>query len=164
MEKKQPTVNWRGGLLYLMFMQIEVIVCALFLTFAVYPIRMIFDEGMARDFLEAFLLVLIELIIRFFIFFAFFVNQRKLTFGYFASGYGITVGIRFIFSLLTRFAAWSAGMGILTTSSSIATHLTERTRLSIPSTLPQLLCHFKTYQNKLSFKSPCHAQPHAVAD
>ena len=126
MEKKQRRVNWRGGLLYLLFVQIEVIVCALFLTFAVYPIRMIFDVGMARDFFEAFLLVIIELAIRFFIFLAIFTNQKRLTFAYFAGGYGITVGIRFVFSLLTKFAAWSAGMGILTTSSSIATHLTER--------------------------------------
>lgn len=126
MEKKQPRVNWRGGLLYLLFIQAEVITTTLLLTFAVYPIRMIFDEGLARDFFEAILLIIIELAIRFFIFFAFFKNQRKLSFGYFAGGYGITVGIRFIFSLVTSFAAFSAGFGVLLPSTLIATHLSDK--------------------------------------
>ena len=125
MKKGQPRVNWRGGLLYFLFTQAEVLVCAFFLTLLVYPIRMIFDTGMARDFLESGLLILIELAIRFFIFLAFFDNQRKLTFGYFAQGYGIAVGIRFIFSLITSFAAFSAGMGVLTFSSFVATYFTD---------------------------------------
>ena len=126
MEKKQPRVNWRGGLLYLLFIQAEVLTTTLFLTFAIYPIRMIFDEGLARDFFEAVLLVIIELAIRFFIFLAFFKNQNHSTFGYFAQGYGITAGIRFILSLVTSFAAFSAGFGVLLPGTLIATHLTDK--------------------------------------
>lgn len=126
MKNGQPRVNWRGGLLYFLFTQAEVLVCAFFLTLLVYPIRMIFDTGMARDFLESCLLILIELTIRFFIFLAFFKNQRRLTFGYFAGGYGIAVGIRFIFSFVTSFAAFSAGMGILTFGSFVALYFTDK--------------------------------------
>ncbi len=126
MDKNQPKVNWKGGLLYFLFTQIEVLVSAFFLTFLIYPIRMVFDVGMTRDFLEAGLLIIIELAIRFFIFFALFKNQRRLTFGYFAQGYGIAVGIRFIFSLVTSFAAFSAGMGILTFGSAVATYFTDK--------------------------------------
>ena len=59
--------------------------------------------------------------------------------------------IRFVFSLLTRFAAWSAGMGILTTSSSIATHLTEREIKSMTDLYP-VLNSFVKYSNKKSDK------------
>ena len=124
--KKQATVNWRGGLLYFLFTQTEVLVCAFFLTLLIYPIRMIFDVGMARDFLESGLLILIELAIRFFIFLTLFKNQRNLTFGYFAGGYGIAVGVRFVFSLVTSFAAFSAGMGVLTSGSAIATYFIDK--------------------------------------
>lgn len=124
MGKKQPRVNWRGGLIYLLLTQTEVLACAFFLSLAIYPIRMIFDVGMARDLLECALLIIIELAIRFFIFFALFKNQKKLTFGYFAQGYGISVGARLIFSLVTSFAAFSAGPSVLQLGTAVATYFT----------------------------------------
>lgn len=109
----RPKVNWRGGLLYALFIEIEVLITAFFLTFAVYPARMIFGEGVLRDIVEILILVLVELVFRFFVFFIVFKNNRRLDFAYFAQGYAIAFGIRLAFSLLTSFAAFSAGMSVL---------------------------------------------------
>ena len=68
-KNERARFNWRGGLLYTLFIEIEVLVTAFVLTFAVYPVRFIFDEGFIRDFLEAIILVFIELLFRFIIFF-----------------------------------------------------------------------------------------------
>lgn len=113
MEKKRPRVNWRGGLLYALFLEIEVLVTAFFLTFAVYPVRMIFEEGALRTLAEIVILIAVELVLRFFIFLTVFKNNRRLDFAYFAQGYAIAFGIRLVFSLLTSFAAFSAGMSVL---------------------------------------------------
>lgn len=110
---KRPKVNWRGGLLYTLFLEIEVLITAFFLTFAVYPARMIFGEGILREIAEVAILVVVELVVRFFVFFALFKNNRRLDFAYFAQGYAISFGIRLVFSYLTSFAAFSAGMSVL---------------------------------------------------
>ncbi|MBQ8545559.1 MAG: hypothetical protein IJ437_01320 [Clostridia bacterium] len=120
MKNDTPRVNWRGGLLYTLFIEIEVLVTALFLTFAVYPVRMIFGEGVLRTLLEIVVLLATELVFRFIIFYNLFKNSRRLEFGYFAGGYLITFGIRLVFSLLTSFAAFSAGMAVLEIGVTIA--------------------------------------------
>ncbi len=109
----KPKVNWRGGLLYFLFIEIEVLLVSFFLGFAIYPIRMVVDEGVLRTLLEIIVFMTLELVIRFFVFYNLFKNSRRLDFGYFAQGYAITFGIRFVFSLVTSFAAFSAGMAVL---------------------------------------------------
>lgn len=112
-KNERARFNWRGGLLYTLFIEIEVLVTAFVLTFAVYPVRFIFDEGFIRDSLEAIILVFIELLFRFIIFFVLFKNNKRLSFAYFAGGFAMSFGIRLIFSFVTSFAAFSAGMGVL---------------------------------------------------
>ena len=116
----RPKVNWRGGLLYALFLEIEVLATALFLTFAVYPIRMLFSDGALRTFFEIVVLIAVELIARYFIFHSLFKNQKRLTFGCFAVGYAIAFGIRYIFSFVTSFAAFSAGMSVLLIGTELA--------------------------------------------
>ena len=118
-EKERCVVNWRGGLLYILFLQIEVLVTSLFLWIAVLPIRFVFDDGFVRNLLEIMTLFPVEMAFRFFLFFVFFKNNRRLGFGYFAQGFAIAFGIRFIFSFITRFAAFSAGPSVLQISSTI---------------------------------------------
>ncbi len=113
MSNERPKVNWRGGLLYLLYIQLEVLVTAFFLVFAVYPVRMVVGEGALRTLLEILVLVLVELLVRFFVFWGLFKNSRRLDFGYFTQGYLMATGVRYIFSLVTSFAAFSAGMGVL---------------------------------------------------
>ena len=117
---ERPKVNWRGGLLYALFLEIEVLATGLFLTFAVYPIRMMLEEGALRSFLEIVVIVAIELLVRYFIFYSLFKNQKGLSFGYFAVGYAIAFGIRYIFSFVTSFAFFSASMSVLLTGTSLA--------------------------------------------
>ncbi|MBO5338791.1 MAG: hypothetical protein J6A96_03735 [Clostridia bacterium] len=109
----RPKVNWRGGLLYALLLEIEVLVTAFFLTFAIYPARMLFEEGILRELAEILILVLVELVVRFFVFFALFKNNKRLDFPYFIGGYAIALGIRLVFSYITSFAAFSAGMSVL---------------------------------------------------
>ncbi len=138
MDGKRPKVNWRGGLLYFLFIEIEVLATAFFLGFAIYPVRFIFDEGILRDIAEVLILVAVELVIRFFVFFALFKNNRRLTFEYFAQGYAITFGIRLVFSLLTSFAAFSAGMGVLETGMVLAVNFVDPEILTMQQ-VPKLL-------------------------
>ena len=119
----RPKVNWRGGLLYFLFIEIEVLLVAFFLGFAIYPIRMAVDEGALRTLLEIVVFMALELVIRFFVFYNLFKNSRRLDFGYFAQGYAITFGIRLIFSLITSFAAFSAGMAVLEIGVTLAQEL-----------------------------------------
>ena len=123
MKNDTPKVNWRGGLLYFLFIEIEVLLVAFFLGFAIYPIRMVVDEGAFRTLLEIGVFIALELVIRFFVFYSLFKNSRRLEFGYFAQGYAITFGIRFIFSLITSFAAFSAGMAVLEIGVSLSQEL-----------------------------------------
>lgn len=123
MDKDRPRVNWRGGLLYLLYIQLEVLVTAFFLVFAVYPVRMVVGEGVLRTLLEILVLVLVELLVRFFIFWGLFKNSRRLEFGYFTQGYLMATGVRYIFSFITSFAAFSAGMGVLEIGINLAKEL-----------------------------------------
>ena len=119
--KNRPKFNWRGGLLYALLIEIEVLITAFFLGFAIYPIRMILEEGTLRGVCEVVVFVAIELVVRYLVFSALFKNNRRLDFAYFAQGYLIAFGIRMVFSLLTSFAAFSAGMGVLEFGMMLAT-------------------------------------------
>ena len=138
MNEERPKVNWRGGLLYLLYVQLEVLVTAFFLGFAIYPVRMMFEEGALRSFLEILVLVLIELAVRFFVFWGLFKNSKRLDFGFFAQGYLMASGVRYVFSLITSFAAFSAGMGVLEIGVALAKEMIN-SEIKTMTEVPKLL-------------------------
>lgn len=138
MYEERPKVNWRGGLLYLLYIQLEVLVTAFFLVFAVYPVRMMVGEGALRTLLEVLVLIFVELLVRFFIFLGVFKNTRRLDFGYFIQGYLIATGVRYIFSLITSFAAFSAGMGVLEIGITLAKEMIDPEIITMQE-VPKLL-------------------------
>ena len=101
----------KRGLLFFALIQIQVLVTVLFLSFLAVPINFIFEEGALRDVASTILFLLVELVFRFFIFFVFFKNNKNLEFSKFCLSYIIVFILRFIFSLATHFAHFSAGSG-----------------------------------------------------
>ncbi len=106
-------ISYKSSILYFAFIQIEVVVVSVFLSFLiVMPINFIFDEGIARDIASVLAFLTVELIFRFFIFFIFFKNNKSLNFSQFSLNYIPTFILRFIFSIATHFAMFSAGSGV----------------------------------------------------
>ncbi len=107
-------IDWKSGLLYFGFIACETIITATFLSmFIVTPIRFIFKEpGIPREIAELVTFLLVQLLVRFVIFYGLFKNNRNLTYKQFCINYTVTFIIRLVFSLFTSFAAFSAGMAI----------------------------------------------------
>ena len=101
----------KRGLLYFALIQIQILVTVLFLSFLNIPINFIFDEGNSRDIVSTIFFLALELVFRFFIFFVFFKNNKKLEFPQFCLSYIVVFLLRFIFSIATHFAHFSAGPG-----------------------------------------------------
>lgn len=106
------TINFKSGLVYFLLIQVIVLVCAFFLPMGIVPLlRFIFAEvGQVRDAAEIIVMLIIELLARFFVFYSTFKNNRTLSFKEFSLSYSVAFVLRLIFSLITSFAAWSAGM------------------------------------------------------
>ena len=114
-------INYKNSLVYFLVIQVMVLVCSFFLLMPIIPLmRFIFTEnGLLRDFMESITLVLIELLLRFLVFISFFRNSKSLTFKYVLLEYSVAVLLRLVFSLITSFSAWSAGIGICTLGSTL---------------------------------------------
>lgn len=114
-------INYKNGLVYFMVVQVMVLVCSFFLVMAIVPLMrfIITEDGFFREFAESFVLILVELLLRFIVFFSFFKNSRCLTLGRLYIDYGFAAALRFVLSLITVFSAWSAGMGICTFGSAL---------------------------------------------
>ena len=115
--KRIKSINYKGGLLYFIVIQVIVLACAFFLSMPIVPLlRFIFtEENVAREVAEIIVMLLLEMAIRFILFYAFFRNDRNLIFKEFALSYGVTVILRLVFSSIIYFAAWSAGITICLT-------------------------------------------------
>lgn len=113
MEFKQflKKLDIKRGLLYFALLQIQILVTVLFLSFLNIPINFIFDEGNLRDIVSTIFFLVLEFVFRFFIFFIFFKNNKNLKFSQFCLSYIIVFLLRFIFSISTHFAHFSAGPG-----------------------------------------------------
>jgi len=119
--KRLKSINYKNSLVYFLVVQVVVLVCSFFLLMPLVPLMrfIIAEEGLLRDFAESIILILVELLLKFIIFFSFFKNSRNLTFKSISLDYGVTVLLRLVFSLVTIFAAWSAGIGICTLGSNL---------------------------------------------
>ncbi len=107
-------IDLKSGLLYFVLIECQILVVSLFLAgFMVMPVRFIIKEpGMMRETVEFFVFLLFELLVRFVIFYGLFKNSRNLTYKQFCTNYIVTFIIRYVFSLFTSFAVFSAGMSI----------------------------------------------------
>jgi len=137
-------IDFKSGFLYFAFIFAETIVTATFLSMLIVtPIRFIFKEpGIARDVAELIGMILLEMIIRFFVFFALFKNNRNLIFKQFCINYSVTYVLRLVFSLLTTFAAFSAGMSVLLSGTLLSSTFIEKdiiTMHDVPTALYILL-------------------------
>ena len=121
-------IDFKSGLLYFGFIQCQILIVSFFLTGIItMPVRFIFKEtGMPREIAEFFAILLVELLIRFIIFYGHFKNNRKLTYKQFCVNYSVTYLLRLIFSLITTFAAFSAGMSVLLSGTLIASTFIEK--------------------------------------
>ena len=108
------TLNYKNGLVYFLLIQVLVLVSATFLTMAIIPlVRVVFTEiGQARDLAEITVMLIIELLARFIVFYSIFKNNRGLTFKDFSLSYLVVFVLRLLLSLVTSFSAWSAGMAV----------------------------------------------------
>lgn len=105
-------INYKSGLVYLLIIQVIVLVSACFLPMGIIPLlRFIFTEtGTLRDAAEIIVMLIIELLARFFVFLSMFKNDRNLLFKDFSLNYSVAFLVRLLLSLVTSFAAWTAGM------------------------------------------------------
>ncbi len=108
-------IDFKSGLLYFGFIECGIIIFSFFLAgIVVMPVRFIFNEpGTPREIAEFVVTLVVELLIRFIIFYGYFKNNRRLTYKQFCINYSVTYILRLIFSLATTFAAFSAGMSVL---------------------------------------------------
>ncbi|MBO5262515.1 MAG: hypothetical protein J6B45_05660 [Clostridia bacterium] len=111
------SLNYKSALVYFLVIQVLVLASAFFLPMPIVPLlRFIFkEEGILRETFEIVVMLILELITKFIVFFAFFKNDRNLHFKEFCKSYGLTAVLRLIFSTIFYFAAWSAGMTICLT-------------------------------------------------
>lgn len=133
-------INYKSGLVYFLVIQVMVLVCTFFLLMPIVPLMrfIITEEGLFRDFLESLALIFVELLLRFIVFFSFFKNSRSLTFKRLSIDYGFTVALRLLFSLITVFASWSAGIGICTLGSALGKSMIDeniKTMQDVPTWL-----------------------------
>ncbi len=111
------SIEYKSSLVYFVVIQVVVLASAFFLPMPIIPLlRFLFkEEGVLRQIAEIITMLILELLIRFVIFLAFFKNDRNLQFKNFAKNYGVTAVLRLIFSTIIYFASWSAGMTICLT-------------------------------------------------
>ena len=123
----QKSINYKNSLVYFLVIQVMVLVCSFFLLMPIIPLMrfIIKENGLLRDFMESITLILVELLLRFLVFFSFFKNSRSLTFKNISLEYGVTVLLRLVFSLVTSFASWSAGIGICTFGSTLGVAMVD---------------------------------------
>lgn len=107
-------INYKSGLVYLLIIQVIVLVSACFLPMGIIPLlRFIFtDIGPVRDAAEIIVMLIIEMLVRFFVFFSIFKNDRNLLLKEFSLSYLVAFVLRLLLSLITAFAAWTAGMTV----------------------------------------------------
>ena len=106
-------LRWKDSLTYLILMQLEVVVSSTFLIMGIIPlIRYIFEVGVVREIVEIITLLIIECTVRFLMSYSIFKNSRTLDFGQFCLNCAPALAVRFFLSLLTSFAAWTAGITI----------------------------------------------------
>ena len=117
------TLNYKSGLVYFLLIQVIVLVCAFFLPMGIVPLlRFIFAEvGQVRDAAEIIVMLIIELLARFIVFYSIFKNNRGLTFKDFLLSYLVVFVLRLLLSLVTSFSAWSAGMSVCLTGTFFGT-------------------------------------------
>ncbi|MBQ8840827.1 MAG: hypothetical protein IJ004_05870 [Clostridia bacterium] len=106
-------LSWKAGGLYFLLTQVYVLVIGLFLSapFAILA-RFLFEDPFVQELMEVVFFLVLDLAVRFIVFYAYFRNNRSLSLLQFSIDYSLTIGLRLIFSLCTFFAFWSAGATI----------------------------------------------------
>ncbi|MBQ7907099.1 MAG: hypothetical protein IJ309_03895 [Clostridia bacterium] len=106
-------LNWKNSLAYFLIIQATVLVIGLFINGPfIMLIRFSSLDTQSEDVITAVAETALELLTRFIVIFAFFKNNRSLTFPQFCIDYSLVLGARLVFSLCTHFAFWSAGGSI----------------------------------------------------
>ena len=113
------SINYKSAFVYFIVIQVAALACTTFLSMAIVPLlRFAFTEANAvREVAEIITMLLLEMLIRLLLFYAFFRNDRSLVFKEFAESYGVTVALRLVTSTIFYFASWSAGITICLTGS-----------------------------------------------
>ncbi len=128
MKELLKKIDFKSGFLYFGFIECQIIIVSFFLAgLVVIPVRFIFKEpGMPREIAEFVATLLLELLARFIIFYGYFKNNRRMTYKQFCINYSVTYVLRLIFSLLTSFAAFSAGMSVLLSGTLLSSTFIEK--------------------------------------
>ena len=128
MKELLKKIDFKSGFLYFGFIECQILIFSFFLTgIVVIPARFIFEEpGKPREIAEFIIVLLVELLIRFIIFYGHFKNNRRLTYKQFCINYSVTYVLRLIFSLITTFAAFSAGMSVLLSGTLITSTFVDK--------------------------------------
>ncbi len=110
------SIDWKCGLLIFVLTQLAIFFISFFLAGAVNILIGFFvDVGLLKDFILIVAFLILELFAKFLIFFAFFKNNRNLTYKQFCLNYSVTFVLRFIFSAILDFSSFfaSASLGAL---------------------------------------------------
>ena len=94
-------LNWKKGILYFVFIQLEVFFVSFFLSGTTnILIGLVANPGLLKDVLLIVAFLILELTIRFFIYYSFFKNDRNLLFRQFILDNSIAVILRFIIAII----------------------------------------------------------------
>ncbi|MBQ7788398.1 MAG: hypothetical protein IJ398_01950 [Clostridia bacterium] len=138
-------ISFKNGFVYFLILQIGTLLIAFFLSiFINIPINMIFDIGLYRNIAYIISYFIVESVVKFIIFFAFFKNDRNLTFKAFCLNYIFTFALRYILSLIFSFALYVAGattslLGITLTEAFILKNEVNVTMQHVPKALYTLI-------------------------
>jgi len=103
-------LNWKKGILYFVFIQLEVFFVSFFLSGTTnILIGLVANPGLLKDVLLIVAFLILELTIRFFIYYSFFKNDRNLLFRQFILDNSIAVILRFIIAIIGDFSSFISG-------------------------------------------------------
>ncbi len=106
-------IDWKFGFLIFVLTQLIIFFISFFLTGAINILIGFFvDVGLLKDFVLIIAFLILELFAKFLLFFAFFKNNRNLTFKQFCLNYSVTFVLRFIFSAILDFSSFFASASL----------------------------------------------------
>lgn len=107
---KKLKLNWKNGILYFVFIQLEIFLVSFFLSGTNnILVGFLAEPGLLKDILLILTFLILELTIRFFIYYSFFKNDRNLSFKQFILDNSISIILRFIIAIIGDFSSFISG-------------------------------------------------------